>query len=245
MDTPHTQSHTPTERPKTIACLLAAGSGTRLGGDTPKQFLTVCGKSILEHSVLAFHRHPLIDEIVVVTRQDYIAEVERLTAPYPKVRHVIAGGRERYHSTLAALNLYSDDRCRLLFHDCVRPLVTARIITDCVNALSTHTAVGVGVPATDTIWQTAPDGCIAAIPPRATLFNAQTPQAFHRGTIRRAYDLALADPSFISTDDCGVVLRYLPSERIFIVKGDPTNIKVTFKEDLTFVERILGTRQES
>ncbi|MCF0183371.1 MAG: 2-C-methyl-D-erythritol 4-phosphate cytidylyltransferase [Bacteroidaceae bacterium] len=223
---------------KHIAIILAAGSGTRLGGDKPKQFLEVGGKTILEHTVGAFARHDGIDEIAVVTRADYVDEVRRLTARCTKVRHVVEGGKERYHSTLAALNLYTDDDDILLFHDCVRPLVSQRIIGDCIEALRTHAAIGVGVPATDTIWQTTADHCIAAIPPRATLVNAQTPQGFRRSVIRRAYDLALADPSFVSTDDCGVVRRYLPDTPIHIVAGEPTNIKITYKADLLLLREL-------
>lgn len=226
----------------TIAIILAAGSGTRFGGMLPKQFIEVDGKTVLQYTIEAFERHNGIDEITIVTRQDSITTVEKQTSRYTKVRHIIAGGKERYDSTLAALNLYTNDDDLLLFHDAVRPMVSQRILTDCIAALHTYAAVGTGVPTTDTIWQTTADGCIAAIPPRATLVNAQTPQGFRRSIIRRAYDLALSDPHFTATDDCGVVLRYLPDTPIHIVSGEPSNIKITYRDDLLRLQQTAEPR---
>ena len=227
-----------------IAVILAGGSGTRLGGALPKQFLQAAGKTLLEHSIEAFERHPGIDEIAVVIRKDFIAEVEAIVQRnrYQKVRKILPGGKERHDSSLAAIRAYTDDNDRLLLHDAVRPLVSQRIISDCLAALCNYRAVAVAVKTTDTIYQVDEEGCIRAIPPRSTLRNAQTPQGFSRGTISRAYRLALQDPLFTTTDDCGVVSRYLPQEPIYVVEGEAGNIKVTFKEDLPLVERLLRER---
>ena len=124
-----------------VAIILAGGSGTRLGGERPKQFLTVAGKMVIEHTIEAFHRNSRIDEIAIVTRVDYVDDMREMIAQnaYGKVKHVLCGGKERYHSSLAALAAYHDDNDRLLFHDCVRPLVSQRIIDDCLDAVSyTH-----------------------------------------------------------------------------------------------------------
>ena len=102
-----------------------------------------------------------------------------------------------------------------------------------------HDAVGVATKTTDTIWRVDGDGCIADIPLRDLLRNAQTPQCFRRHVIRKAYDLALADLAFTVTDDCGVVRRYLPDVPIFVVEGEPTNIKVTYRHDLLLLESLL------
>ena len=225
-----------------IAIILAGGSGTRLGGTTPKQFLEVGGKRIIEYTIEAFEHHPLIHEIAIVCRQDLIPEMQTLVErnAYHKVRHVLAGGKERYHSSLAALAAYDDDADNLLFHDAVRPLVSKRIITDCINALSSYSAVTVAVPATDTIYQVDARQQIIQIPPRSSLRHAQTPQCFRAETIRRAYERALQDPAFTTTDDCGVVRRYLPEEPIYVVEGESTNIKVTYPEDLRLMKELLG-----
>ena len=227
-----------------IAILLAGGSGSRLGGGKPKQFLKVCGKTILEHTLDVFESCPLIDEICIVSRGDCIPLVEELVAQRGagKVGAILSGGRERYHSSLAALDRYTNDDDNLLFHDAVRPMVTHRIINDCINALNTYNAVGVAVPTTDTILEVDDHACIINVPPRRMLRNAQTPQGFKRHVIRRAYDLALRDPQFTTTDDCGVVLRYLPEEPIHVVDGEKTNIKVTYAEDLLLLEQLVSKR---
>ncbi|MBO4849572.1 MAG: 2-C-methyl-D-erythritol 4-phosphate cytidylyltransferase [Prevotella sp.] len=225
-----------------IAILLAGGSGSRLGGGKPKQFIEVCGKPILEYTLDAFESCPLIDEVCIVSRSDCIPLVEQLVAKRGegKVGAILSGGKERYHSSLAALERYTCDEDNLLFHDAVRPMVTHRIIADCLKALDTFEAVGVAVPTTDTILEVDDRSCIVSVPPRRMLRNAQTPQGFKRRVIRRAYDLALRDPSFTTTDDCGVVLRYLPEVPIHVVEGEKTNIKVTYAEDLLLLEQLVS-----
>ncbi len=225
---------------KNIAIILAGGSGSRFGADMPKQFLKVAGKMIIEHTIDAFERHPLIDEIAIVSRADYMDEMKEMVKNdgYRKVTHILQGGKERYHSSLAAIKAFTDDDDNLLIHDGVRPLVSERIITDCVNALADYEAVDVAVPTTDTIIELHEDGSIARIPQRRLLRNAQTPQCFRRRVIAEAFRLALQDPDFFPTDDCSIVLKYMPEVAIKVVDGEPTNIKVTYKSDLETVERL-------
>lgn len=230
-----------------VAVLLAGGSGRRMGGPEPKQFISIHGRSILEHSIRAFHNHAGIDEIVIVAHADYIDRIKDIAAPYPKIKHIVPGGKERYDSSLAAIAIYKNGESRakseelnLLIHDAVRPLVSQRIITDCIAALATYKAVDVAIPCTDTIVEVNKEGHICHITPRAMLRNVQTPQCFRLETIAEAYEKGLADPQFITTDDCGVVHRYLPQEPIFVVEGDTTNIKVTYPEDLILAEKVLA-----
>lgn len=226
---------------KNIAIILAGGSGSRFGADMPKQFLQVAGKMIIEHTIDAFERHPMIDEIAIVSRADYMEEMREMVKKdgYVKVTHVLQGGKERYHSSLAAIEAFTDDDDNLLIHDGVRPLVSERIISDCVNALAEYEAVDVAVPTTDTIIELNEDGSIARIPQRRLLRNAQTPQCFRRRVIAGAFRLALQDPDFFPTDDCSIVLKYMPEVAIKVVDGEPSNIKVTYKSDLETVERRL------
>ena len=229
-----------------IAVILAGGSGSRFGNHIPKQFLKVNNKSILEYSIEAFEHHPLIDEIILVIRNDYIPLVKDIINQngYLKITHIVSGGKERYESSLSAIHSCKNDDDILLFHDCARPLVSERIISDCIDAMSRYNAVTVAVKTSDTIYISSSDGRITSIPPRSTLRNAQTPQCFRLSTIRSAYSKALSDPSFQPTDDCSVVFRYLPSENIHIVEGDSSNIKVTFKEDLLLMSQILNKRSK-
>lgn len=221
---------------KVIAILLAGGSGSRFGADRPKQFLEVNGCTVLEHSIRAFHGSPLIDEIVVITRADFVDEVKQIASAYPKVKHVRPGGKERYHSTLSALEVCTDADDLLLIHDAVRPLVSEAIISRCVHALEEYEAIGVAMPSTDTIVRVDENDCIVETLPRVVLRNMQTPQGFRQRVLRQAFDQGLADPDFAPTDDCGVVRTYLPHIPIKIVEGEATNIKITYPKDLEMIK---------
>lgn len=119
----------------------------------------------------------------------------------------------------------------ILLHDAARPFVSQRIISDVCKALTQHEAVTVAIPATDTMY-TIDGDFVQDIPLRSTLMCAQTPQAFRLDVIARAYALAQQDPTGQSTDDCGVVRRYLPDTPIYIVPGDSANRKITYREDI-------------
>lgn len=120
---------------KNIAIILAGGSGSRFGRDLPKQFLKVAGKKVIEHTIDVFEHNELVDEIAVVTRPEFISDIEQMVVNnhYVKVRKILQGGKERYHSSLSAINAYTNDDDNLIFHDAVRPLVNDRIIDDCVS----------------------------------------------------------------------------------------------------------------
>ena len=226
-----------------VAVVLAGGSGRRIGGDLPKQFLLVCGRRIIEYSIDAFEKNAGIDEIAVVVNKDFISLMEEIKAAnsWSKLKHVLNGGNERYDSSISAIRAYEDVDCNMIFHDAVRPMVSQRIIADVVAALKNYNAVAVSVPSTDTIVEVDELGkFIGRIPKRSMLRCQQTPQAFRREIIARAYELALADPNFVATDDCGVVSRYLPDEKIFIVDGDDSNIKITYRKDLKIMELLVG-----
>ncbi len=227
-----------------VAVILAGGSGSRLGANQPKQFLKVAGKRILEHTIDVFERNENIDEIALVCKDEYIADVESMVIQneYKKVKKILLGGKERYHSSLSAIEAYTDDDVNLLFHDSVRPLVTDRIIDDCIEALRKYDAVDVAIKATDTIIEVDRTNCISDIPKRCALRNGQTPQGFKRGVIKRAYDLALKDSDFQTTDDCGVVHRYLPEVPIYIVDGEVSNMKLTYQEDLFLLDKLFQLR---
>ncbi len=243
---------------RNIAIILAGGTGSRMGGGMPKQLLPLAdGQTILEHSVAAFEQVECIDEIGIVMHPDYIACTEEmlLRNGWQKVAFIIAGGSERWESSVNAIQeieqriknkeqrigvpilqaSYNHPITNILLHDAARPFVSQRIINDVCKALETHRAVTVAIPATDTMYSVSEnitDKIVQDIPPRATLMCAQTPQAFRLEVIAEAYDLALQDPHLQATDDCGIVHRYLPEVPIYIVQGDPANRKITYKEDI-------------
>ena len=230
---------------ETVAVILAAGSGSRTGLSTPKQFLPLGGKTVLEHSVQTFHNHPGINQVVIVTSAEFIQKVQDIvkTNNWTKVTAVLPGGKERYESSLAAVNHFKDNpELVMLFHDAARPLVSERIITDTLSAMKTFNAVDVGIPAVDTIVQCNAQGTLMeSIQDRNLLWRMQTPQGFRQETIQKAYQIALKDPNFTATDDCGTVLRYLPDQKVGIVRGSERNIKLTYADDLALLEFLLST----
>ncbi len=230
------------EEMKNVAVILAGGAGTRFGSELPKQFVLVAGKPVIRHTVDAFESHPMIDEIAVVCCEEYMDLMEETLRQggCKKVKHLLKGGKERFHSSLAAINAYAAEDCNLLIHDGARPLVSARLITSCAEALRSFTAVEAAIPATDTIVEVAADGSIARIPPRERLWNAQTPQCFRREVIAEAYGLAMGGRDFRPTDDCAVVHKYLPAVSIKVITGERTNIKITYKSDIALMEKLLA-----
>ncbi len=229
-----------------VAVVLGGGVGQRLGAGIPKQLLTLGGKTLVERCVAAFDQAPGIDEILVVMARGYTGQVKAMLtdAGYRKVTAVIEGGATRSDSTRVALAAIAASAasapgdCGVLLHDAARPLVDQRIIADCVAALRVHDAAGVAVPASDTMVITD-NGVMHSVPPRETLFRCQTPQCFRLSVITRAHELAAADPGFAATDDCGVVLRYLPEVDVHIVPGSERNIKITYAPDLAVAEALL------
>jgi len=224
---------------KNVVVILAGGKGQRLGNRLPKQFLKVAGKTVIEHTIDVFQKNLLVDEIVIVSNPEYVYLIEEiiLRNTYDKVKKILLGGEERYHSSLAAIHAY-DYEVNLIFHDAVRPLINDRVINDCIEALKEYNAVDVAIKTTDTIIDVDNSNIIKGIPTRNKLRNGQTPQAFKRSVIEKAYTIALEDPLFETTDDCGVVHKYLKNEKIFVVEGEQFNMKLTYVEDLYLLDRL-------
>lgn len=222
-----------------VAVILAGGVGARIGLDIPKQLLKISGKSILEHTIAAFNDHDQVDEVVVMMAPGHLDAVHAITRSgrYPKVTRVLEGAGTRNGTTLRALDVVADDSL-VLFHDAVRPLVSERIISECFAALADHDAVDVAIPSADTIIEVGEDDVISDIRPRSLQRRGQTPQGFRGSVLKAAYTLAVADPAFEATDDCSVVLRYLPEVPIGVVVGDERNMKVTDPIDVYIADKL-------
>jgi len=229
---------------KNVAVILAGGVGERFGLDIPKQFSKVAGKPVIAHTIDTFENHPEIDEIAVVVHPSYVSYMETMVLQnhWTKVKKLLCGGKERYESSLAAIRAYeieNNENVNLIFHDAVRPLISPNIISEVVNALNEYKAVDVAIPAVDTIIKVDSEVReIIEIPDRRLMWQGQTPQGFALETIAKAYRIALGDPAFRTTDDCGVVQKYLPEEPIYVVKGSARNIKLTHIEDLYLLDKL-------
>jgi ribitol-5-phosphate 2-dehydrogenase (NADP+) / D-ribitol-5-phosphate cytidylyltransferase len=231
----------------TVAVVLAGGSGERFGTSVPKQLLPLAGRPLVEHSVRAFEQAPGVDATLVVMTASHASQAADLLAGhgYRKLIKVIAGGRTRVESTWRAIDELGDAECDVLFHDAARPLVDQQVIAACVAALARHRAVGVAVPSSDTIAVVS-DGIISGMPRRDSLVRCQTPQGFRMSVIRKAHQLAAADPHFgdlPATDDCGIVLRYLPDVTVHVTAGSERNIKITYPRDLAIAEALLRCQE--
>ena len=228
-----------------IAVILAGGVGSRLGLDKPKQFMKMAGKTILEHTVDVFQKHDKIDEIVIVMNASYLHDAEAMVLQnhWNKVKKVLNGGSERYESSLVAINAYKNvagiEDANIIFHDAVRPMVSKRIIDETISALGNYDAVDVAIPSADTIIKLdETKQYISDIPKREYLNRGQTPQGFKYKTINEAYKIALNDPAMQTTDDCGIVKKYLPETMVYVVKGEEQNVKLTYPEDIYVLDKL-------
>ena len=129
----------------------------------------------------------------------------------------------------------------MLFHDGVRPLITHEMLTNCIEALKKYNAVCTAVPAVNTVAEVK-DNFIVAVPDRSKLMRSQTPQGFRLETIKKAYDIALKDPNLKVINDCSVLKEYLPDEKIYVVEGCISNIKLTHEADLFAIEKLFQAR---
>jgi 2-C-methyl-D-erythritol 4-phosphate cytidylyltransferase len=217
---------------KTLAIIPAGGLGRRMGGEVPKQFLPLAGVPVLVHTLRAFQRSPLIDEIFLVVPEREIPGVRRDIVQghrLSKVAAIFAGGAERQDSVANALTHVREEHGIVLVHDAVRPFVTAEMIRRVVAAATEHGAAAVGLPVRDTVKRVSAAGVVEKTEDREGLWLTQTPQAFRRQVIRAAYEKAAQD-GFVGTDDASLVERIGGFVRM--IPGDHDNIKMTTPADL-------------
>ena len=223
---------------KNYGIILGSGTGSRYGGEIPKQFTKISGKTILEHTVEVFEKSEEIDRIIVVVPKNYVEKTENIFKKnqYKKIEKVIAGGETRTESSSNGVNAVDEAEANVLIHDCARPLLSKRIIKDCVKALEKYDAAAVAIPSSDTVIKVK-NKIIESIPKRDELKRIQTPQCFKLSVIKKAHELAKSATE-VYTDDCGLVLNYGLCE-IFVVDGDNRNIKITYPEDIYIAEKFL------
>ncbi len=222
---------------KKIAVIIAAaGSGNRMGSGIPKQYLKIQGKPILTRAVEAFSQNAFIDEIYIVVNQDY---VESCRTEYcgagNKVKEIVCGGAERQDSVYAALSILSADVDFVLVHDGARPFVANGAIEALIESMVKHGAAALAVTVKDTI-KSAENGIFSETLERSRLYSIQTPQGFNRRLLLMAYQKAFSE-NFYGTDDAVLVEKM--REKVYLVKGDYNNIKITTKEDVIVGEAIL------
>ncbi len=228
---------------KTIALIAAAGSGKRMeSGQDAKPFLELGGKPILAYVLERFVGSAAVDEVVLVVKEKYIDKAAELVAlhGFGKIAGIFPGADSRTGSVnngIEAIEAENDDI--VVIHDGVRPFITEPVIRAAVDSAAAHGAAVVGVPCTATIKSVGKGNVIEGTPDRKKLWEAQTPQAFRYGIIKKAYG---ASRGKALTDDSCLVERM--GHKVRMVMGDVTNIKVTVPADLTVAEAILNENRD-
>lgn len=249
---------TPSNRPRFALILPAAGSGQRLGESIPKPYLSIAGRTILEHTLQPFVDTGALVHVVIPTEKNYIQTAKQCVASsFPALSFdVIQGGKERQYSIekgLDAMKTAGIDAQWVAVHDAVRPFITVDEIQRCLDAAVQFGAAIIAVPAKDTIKMVDLDSDqslktekisdyktvahrIEDTPPRAQCWQAQTPQIFDSSLLKQAYENA-RELSIVGTDDASLVEAL--GRDVYVVEGRRENFKITYPIDLTLTRWLL------
>jgi len=223
---------------KTCAIILAAGKGKRMGSTINKQYLNIKGKPLLVYTLMAFCKCDLIDEIVIVTREDEMDYCKReIVEKYGiiKVSQIVKGGLERQHSVLNGL-LAAKGFDIVLIHDGARPFVNYDIIKEGIKYAKLYGASACGITPKDTIKIKDNEGFVVETLDRNFLVSVQTPQCFKYNLILNCHKRLIEEGGSV-TDDTMVVEKY--GNKVFLYEGSYNNIKITTPEDLIIGEKII------
>lgn len=215
----------------------AAGQGKRMGTEINKLFLEINGETIIRQTVAVFQEIDLCEQIFIAAHPDEVELMEGHLKDFSKVAGVIPGGKERQHSINEVLKVLIDTEV-VMVHDGARPFITQEKINQLYQDALTKDAVILAVQAKDTIKQVI-DGVVEQTYDRSTIWQVQTPQAFKRDIILKAYEQAETQ-NYLGTDDASLVER--AGYKVHISNGDYDNIKITTHEDLIIAHSILEKR---
>lgn len=213
--------------------IVAAGSGRRLGLAKPKAFVRLCGRPMVEHSLARFSKVPAVKHLVLVAPPGLKSAGALLRKRYRKLAGVVPGGAERADSVRAGLAAVPARSGLVLVHDAARPLVLPRDIAAVIRAAGRHGAAVLAEPMVDTVKR-VDRGFVRATLNRSMLWRAQTPQAFRRELIERAY----ARPARHATDDSS--LAEALGTRVWVVPASGPNFKITTRAELEMASCLLG-----
>ena len=212
--------------------IVAGGSGSRFGGDIPKQFIKIHGQEILSFSVHTFSTHPQIQEIIIVCHPDWKKHV---IADYPECI-VVEGGQRRQDSSLKGVRAVHRESEHVLIHDAVRPFVDKQIISDCISAMKDADGSAPIIKASNSLIQLEKEKTTYL--DRSKIREVQTPQCFRKELIREALSSDIE-----GTDDIGIVLRFFPESKLKFIPGNWENFKITTKMDLQVALRVFDSLQ--
>ncbi len=227
---------------KTAAIVLAAGKGSRMQADRPKQYLLLKEKPILYYSLKAFEESN-IDEIVLVVGQGEIEYCQKEIVEkyeFKKVIVITEGGKERYHSVYEGLKkLYHSNIDYVFIHDGARPFITQRLIQNLLEEVQIHKACVAGMPVKDTIKIVDENQFVTQTPNRKFVWLVQTPQVFAYDLVYNAYEKLMQGEQNGITDDA-MVVEQMTGHFVKLVEANYRNIKITTPEDITIGESFLS-----
>ena len=237
---------------RVAAVVLAAGKGKRMQSTVQKQFLLLDGKPLLWYSLKAFEDSPAGDIILVTGEEDVEYCRKEIVELYgfQKVRAIVPGGKERYHSVYEGLKALKErlgygKKDYVMIHDGARPFVDAAMIERVMKAAERYGACVAGMPSKDTVKLSDNDGFAVQTPERSRVWTIQTPQTFSYSLIKDAYDKMMSREEYQQgvTDDA-MVVEFMTDCRVRLTEGSYRNIKVTTPEDMAVAEAFLAEQKK-
>lgn len=221
----------------TSAIIVAAGKGSRMQSDIPKQFLLLKGQTVLFHSINKFLAAKNVSEIIVVVADEYLKSdfVQKSLPKSEKLITLVSGGKTRQESVWNGLQKVQSDNEFVLTHDGVRPLICSVQIDAAISQCQNHDGIIVAVPAVDTLKKVDGSKIIDTID-RSVIWQIQTPQIFKKEILQKAFENANQD-NFLGTDESSLVERI--SDDVHVFQGNKTNIKITVKDDIAIATAIM------
>lgn len=229
---------------KYAAIVLSAGRGKRMNSTVPKQYLLLKGKPVLYYSLLEFEKS-MVDEIILVIGKEEVSYCQKeIVEKYniKKVKAIVPGGKERYHSVFCGLQELEKRKSAaqyVMIHDGARPFIDNEIIKRCAKGAEEYKACVAGMPVKDTIKIADKDLFAVQTPERNNVWMVQTPQAFERKVIWKAYKTIIAEEQSgktISVTDDAMVVETMTEHKVKMVLGSYENIKITTPEDLEIAQ---------
>ena len=225
------------------AVVVAGGSGVRMKGPTRKQYLLLDGRPILSRTLEVFNECARIDSVFLVVPEDDFGYVQQnVLSGCRKNKEIVLvpGGKQRQHSVFNGVCATPSRHRFVVVHDGVRPLIVSADIERVLDGAGKTGACILGLAARETLKRVGQDRVVRETPSRENIWFAQTPQAFDRKLLLKAHETAVAD-GFLGTDDASLVERL--GEKVLVVEGSSSNIKITTPEDLVLAKCILKERE--
>lgn len=232
-----------------VALLTAAGSGTRMGQDIPKQFMHVENKPLIIHTMEAFQNHPSVDAIMVVTIPTWTDVLRAYAKQFSitKLKWVVPGGatgQESICNGLMELSKDLSDEDIVMVHDGNRCLVSSEIISNSLATYQEHGSAVAAIPCVEAVFRSQDEGYSSNVSiPREQLYRTQTPHTYPLGKLLWAHKLALERG--ISNTAASCTLMQMLGETIYFSKGAESNLKITTVDDMLIFEALLHTKKDS